>query len=86
MPHRLIYLCALSRASLAAYTFQLDDARTAVRVTDLKCHAREIFLEQGQLPGAKGGSNPLLDLWNDNYAVEIFYFPASSREITSVLR
>lgn len=38
-----------------------------------------------QLP-VEGGDNPLLDLWTENYAVEIFYFPASSLEITDVLR
>eukprot|EP00904_Undaria_pinnatifida_P002572 jgi/Undpi1/12315/HiC_scaffold_5.g01991.m1 len=66
-------------------TFQLDAARTAVRVTDHKCRAREIFLERGQLPGTGEGANPLLDLWNNNYAVEIFYFAASSLEITDIL-
>ena len=69
----------------AAYTFQLDDARNAVRVTDLKCRARDSFLEQGQLPRPGGGNNPLMDLWNNNYSVEIYYFAASSLEITSVL-
>eukprot|EP00752_Nemacystus_decipiens_P008514 g7603.t1 len=65
-------------------TFQLDSKRTAIKVTDRKQRAREIFLERGQLP-SEGGSNPLLDLYNNNYAVEIFYFPASSLEITNVL-
>ena len=81
---------ALSCAAPTAYTFQLDGARTPVRVTDLKCRAREVFLEEGQLPrpqaGGGGGRNPLLDLWNDNYAVEIFYFAASSLEITNLSR
>lgn len=66
-------------------TFQLDDARTAVRVIDHKCRAREIFLERGQSPGQEEGTNPLLELWDANYAVEIFYFAASSLEITDVL-
>ncbi|CAN0123298.1 unnamed protein product, partial [Ectocarpus sp. 13 AM-2016] len=66
------------------FTFQLDSARTAIKVTDRKQRARETFLEKGQLP-AEGSSNPLLDLWNENYAVEIFYFPSSSLEITNVL-
>lgn len=70
----------------AAFTLQLDAARTAVRVTDHKCRAREVFLERGQFPGQGGGTNPLLDLWNNNYAVEIFYFAASSLEITNILR
>lgn len=44
-------------------------------------------MEKGQLPGeGEGSSNPLLDLWKENYAVEIFYFPASSLEITNILR
>eukprot|EP00904_Undaria_pinnatifida_P002573 jgi/Undpi1/12316/HiC_scaffold_5.g01992.m1 len=68
-----------------AITFQLDAARTAVRVTDHKCRVREIFLERGMLPGQGGGGNPLLDLWNNNYAVEIFIFAASSLNITNVL-
>ncbi|CAM9428981.1 unnamed protein product [Laminaria digitata] len=46
-----------------AFTLQLDAARTAVRVTDHKCRAREVFLERGQFPGQGGGTNPLLDLW-----------------------
>eukprot|EP00903_Cladosiphon_okamuranus_P006469 g6329.t1 len=66
------------------FTFQLDAKRTAIKVTDRKQRAREIFLERGQLP-SEGGPNPLLDLFNDNYAVEIFYFPASSLEITNIL-
>ena len=70
---------------MADFTFQLDSKRTAIKVTDRKQRAREIFLERGQLP-SEGGSNPLLDLYNDNYAVEIFYFPASSLDITNVLR
>lgn len=68
-------------------TFQLDAKRTAIKVTDRKQRAREIFMEKGQLPGEGGGSsNPLLELWQENYAVEIFYFPASSLEITNILR
>ncbi|CAM9157892.1 unnamed protein product [Scytosiphon promiscuus] len=67
-------------------TFQLDAKRTAIKVTDRKQRAREIFLEKGQLPGeGEGASNPLLELWKENYAVEIFYFPASSLEITNIL-
>lgn len=65
---------------------QLDDARTAIRVTDRKCRAREIFLEPGQFPEQGGRANPLLDLWNDNYAVEMFFLPASSLDITNILR
>eukprot|EP00904_Undaria_pinnatifida_P002571 jgi/Undpi1/12314/HiC_scaffold_5.g01990.m1 len=68
-----------------SFTFQLDAARTAVRVTDHKCRARDIFLGHGKLPGTGGSANPLLDLWNDNYAAEIFYFPASSLGISNVL-
>lgn len=70
----------------AAFTFRLDAARTAVRVIDHKCRTREIFLERGQFPHQERDANPLLDLWNNNYAVEIFYFAASSLDITNVLR
>lgn len=80
--HRTRLLCV---KNMIAFTFQLDAKRTAIKVTDRKQRARELFLERGQLP-SEGGSNPLLDLFNDNYAVEIFYFPASSLEITNVLR
>ncbi|CAN0101125.1 unnamed protein product [Pylaiella littoralis] len=66
------------------FTFQLDAQRTAIKVTDRKQRASEIFMGKGQLP-VEGGDNPLLDLWEKNYAVEIFYFPASSLEITDVL-
>lgn len=43
-------------------------------------------MERGQFPEPGGGANPLLDLWNNNYAVEIFYFAASSLDITNALR
>lgn len=70
---------------MPAFTLQLDDKRTAIKVTDSKFTAREKFLEVGQLP-KPGGANPLLDLWTKHYAVEIFYFAASSLEITNIAR
>lgn len=69
----------------AAFTLQLDDRRTAVRVTDSKVEAREIFLEKDELP-KPGGLNPLLDLLEKNYAIEIFYFPGSGLDIKHILR
>lgn len=71
--------------ALTAWTLKLDDKLTAVKVTDSKLTAREIFLEQDELP-KPGGPNPLRDLVDKNYAVEIFYFPASSLEITDLTR
>ena len=85
-PHTHVTIFTALSCSSAAITFQLDAARTAVRVTDHKRRVREIFLERGMLPGQGGGGNPLLDLWNNNYAVEIFIFAASSLNITNVLR
>lgn len=67
------------------YTLQLDSDVNAVRVTDSKVLARTIFLDRNELPKA-GGKNPLREAWNGNYAVEIFYFPASSLKITNILR
>lgn len=69
----------------AAFTLQLDDRRTAVRVIDSKVEARDIFLEKDELP-KPGGLNPLLDLIEKNYAIEIFYFPGSSLDIQNVSR
>lgn len=69
----------------AAYTLQLDGDNKAIRVTDSKVRARDLFVGHNQLPKL-GGSNPLKDAWNGGYAVEIFYFPASSLKITNILR
>lgn len=68
-----------------AHTLQLDDKRTAIKVTDSKHTARDTFLPVGQLPET-AGSNPLLDLWEKHFAIEIFYFAASSLEITDIGR
>lgn len=70
---------------LPAFTLQLDEDKNAIKITDSKVRARNIFLEKGQLP-KPGGPNPLLDIWNNTYGVEIFYFPSSSLEITNLLR
>lgn len=69
----------------ALLTLQLDDKRTAIKLTDAKFTARENFLEMGELP-KPGGANPLLDLWNEHFAVEIFCFAVSSLEITNIAR
>ncbi len=69
----------------AAYTLQLDRDNKAIRVTDSKLRARDLFIGHNQLP-KPGGSNPLKEAWNGGYAVEIFYFPASSLKITNILR
>lgn len=69
----------------AAYTLQLDDDNKAVRVTDSKLPARDLFLGHNELP-KPGGRNPLREAWNGGYAVEVFYFPASSLKITNILR
>lgn len=68
-----------------AYTLQLDGDNNAVRVTDSKVSARDLFLGHSELP-KPGGRNPLREAWNGGYAVEIFYFPASSLKITNILR
>lgn len=59
--------------------------RTAVRVTDSKMTARDVFLGKDELP-VEGGPNPLRELYEKNYAIEIFYFAASSLEITELTR
>lgn len=69
----------------AAYTLQLDDDNKAVRVTDSKVVARDLFLGHNELP-KPGGRNPLREAWNCGYAVEMFYFAASSLKITNILR
>lgn len=68
-----------------AYTLQLDGDNKAVRVTDSKVRARDLFLGHNELP-KPGGPNPLRDAWNGGYAVEAFYFAASSLKITNLLR
>ncbi|CAM9747545.1 unnamed protein product [Pylaiella littoralis] len=67
-----------------AYTLQLDGDNKAVRVTDSKLPARDLFLGHNELP-KPGGRNPLREAWNGGYAVEVFYFPASSLKITNIL-
>lgn len=69
----------------AAFTLQLDNNLKAIRVTDSKVRARDLFLEKGELP-QPGGANPLRDAWDGGYGVEVFYFPASSLKITNILR
>ena len=69
----------------ADFTLQLDEDNHAISVTDSKVRANDLFLGRGQLPAA-GGLNPLLELWNTTFGIEIFYFAASSLEITNVLR
>eukprot|EP00904_Undaria_pinnatifida_P008489 jgi/Undpi1/4770/HiC_scaffold_18.g08123.m1 len=66
------------------YTLQLDGDLSAIRVTDSKVPARTLFLHRDEVPKA-GGTNPLREAWHGGYAVEIFYFPASSLEITNLL-
>ncbi|CAM9741720.1 unnamed protein product [Ascophyllum nodosum] len=66
------------------FTLQLDKDNHAISVTDSKVRAEDLFLGRGQLPAA-GGPNPLLELWNTTFGIEIFYFAASSLEITNVL-
>lgn len=70
---------------MAAFTLRLDDAVTAVRVTDSKVRARDLFLGKDELP-KPGGSNPLREAWNGSYGIEVFYVPASSLKITNILR
>lgn len=70
---------------VAAYTLKLDDSTSAVRVTDSKIRARDLFLSKDELP-KPGGSNPLREAWNGGYAIEIFYLPASSLKIKNLLR
>eukprot|EP00752_Nemacystus_decipiens_P003494 g3227.t1 len=67
-----------------SYTLQLDGDNKAIRVTDSKLTARELFLGANELP-KPGGSNPLREAWNGGYAVEIFFFAASSLKITNIL-
>eukprot|EP00903_Cladosiphon_okamuranus_P014134 g13135.t1 len=67
-----------------AYTLQLDSDNKAIRVTDSKLKARDLFLGHNELP-KPGGVNPLREAWNGGYAVEVFYFPASSLKITNIL-
>lgn len=69
----------------AAYTLQLDDDNKAIRVIDSKLPARALFLGHNELP-KPGGPNPLREIWNGGYGVEIFYFAASSLKITNILR
>lgn len=71
--------------SNSAFTLQLDRDVSAIKVSDSKVRARELFLEMDELPET-GGPNPLLNLWKSTYAVEIFYFPASSLKITNIWR
>ncbi|CAM9726790.1 unnamed protein product, partial [Choristocarpus tenellus] len=66
------------------FTLQLDAKRTAIKVTNSKVSARDLFLEIDSMP-APGGPNPLRDLWSSNYAAEVFYLPASSLKITDPL-
>ncbi|CAM9282114.1 unnamed protein product, partial [Hapterophycus canaliculatus] len=80
-------LCVLSFGLLGvtvAYTLQLDGDNKAIRVTDSKVRARDIFLGHNKLP-KPGGPNPLKDAWDGGYAVEVFYFAASSLKITNLL-
>ena len=80
-PHLLHALMLRS----AEYTLQLDGDVNAVRVTDSKVPARMLFLDRNELP-KPGGKNPLREAWTGGYATEMFYFPASSLEITNILR
>ncbi|CAM9913168.1 unnamed protein product [Ectocarpus fasciculatus] len=67
-----------------AFTLQLDGDNKAIRVTDSKIRARDLFLGHNELP-KPGGPNPLREAWNGGYAVEAFYFAASSLKITNIL-
>lgn len=67
-----------------AYTLHLDNDNKAVRVTDSKLRARDLFLGPNELP-KPGGRNPLREAWNGGYGVEVFYFAASSLKITNIL-
>ena len=78
-------LLALMFEHSAEYTLQLDGDTNAIRVTDSKTPARMLFLNRNEIP-KPGGSNPLREAWNGGYAVEIFYWPASSLKITNILR
>lgn len=69
----------------AAYTLQLDNDNKAIRVTDSKVRARDLFLGHNELP-KPGGPNPLKAAWSGGYAVEVFFFAASSLKITNLLR
>lgn len=69
----------------AAFTLKLDDNLSAIRVTDAKVEARTLFLGKDVLP-KPGGSNPLREAWHGGYAIEIFYFAASSLNITNIFR
>ena len=63
----------------------MDSDNKAIRVTDSKLKARDLFLGPDELP-KPGGSNPLREAWSGGYAVEIFYFAGSGLKITRILR
>lgn len=69
----------------SAYTLQLDDDTHAIRITDSKVRARDVFLGKDELP-KPGGPNPLREMYNKNYGLELFYLPTSSLKITNILR
>lgn len=65
---------------LPAFTLQLDHDTYAIEVTDSKVRARDLFLGKDELP-SPGGPNPLKEAWENNYALELFYFPSSSLKL-----
>ncbi|CAN0224179.1 unnamed protein product [Ectocarpus sp. 6 AP-2014] len=69
---------------IVGFTLQLDGDNKAIRVTDSKVRARDLFLGHNELP-KPGGPNPLREAWNGGYAVEAFYLAASSLKVTNIL-